>query len=283
MEIIENRKDLLTILNTWKDLNLTTAFVPTMGYLHEGHLSLVKKGNEQADKSIVSIFVNPTQFGPNEDFSQYPRDLNRDITLLNEANCDLIFAPDVDEIYDGSQIPHWSVPDSLSLRLCGRSRPGHFDGVVEVVTRLFTLIPADFAIFGEKDYQQLCIIKTMTNALKLKPKILSGPIIRNPEGLALSSRNKYLNDLEKNTALCLFQSIQEAKKMAAIDPTMNAQSILEYLKGTLFNNPLIKLDYLEIIDERNLSLLENLNPFARLMIAVYIGQTRLIDNANLFE
>lgn len=253
-------------------------FVPTMGSLHEGHLSLVEIAKKHCDVVGVSIFVNPTQFGPNEDFSKYPRDEAGDLQKLESVKTDFIFLPTPQGMYpEGFQTT--IILGDITKGLCGALRPGHFDGVATIVLKLFNIVQAHVAIFGEKDYQQLAVIQAMVEDLNLPLEIIGAPTARSPEGLALSSRNIYLNEEEKKQALTLCQSIQLVQKLYRSGEKNVKKIISEVTK--LFQSFPCQIDYFEIVDAKTLKSLEIIDRPARYLVAVKIGKTRLIDNASV--
>ncbi|MBN1694995.1 pantoate--beta-alanine ligase [candidate division WOR-3 bacterium] len=259
--------------------NIKIALVPTMGFLHEGHLSLIDKAKEHADKIIVSIFVNPTQFGEGEDYKDYPRDERKDLEVLREKNVDAVFIPEVSEMYPEGFRTFCEVGE-LSNKYCGESRPAHFRGVTTVVLKLFNITKPDIAVFGEKDYQQYIIIKKMTEDLNLPIEIIPSPIIREGDGLALSSRNIYLEKEERIEATVIYESLVMARKM--ID---EGEYEVNLLKGKM--NELIKskkharIDYIEFVDSRTLEKVEKVENPTRILVGVWIGKARLIDNMEI--
>ena len=259
-------------------------FVPTMGALHEGHLSLVRAAKASCDVVAASIFVNPTQFGPNEDLSKYPRDFERDRNLLQKEGVELLFAPSVEEVYPAGATT-WVTVEELSGRLDGRSRPGHFRGVTTVVAKLFHVVEPDSAFFGQKDAAQLAIIRRMVRDLNFPVEIVACPIVREPDGLAMSSRNAYLDPLQRKQALVLYRSLtkvknlydageRDASKLAAVGSEEIARSEAVEEKS-------VRLDYFEIVDPQSLEPVENITRGALVTVAAYIGSTRLIDNLTL--
>ena len=245
-----------------------------MGYLHEGHLSLIEKCKKENDKVIVSIFVNPTQFGENEDLTSYPKDIKRDSSLCENLGVDLIFNPDASEMY---QDPCTFVNiESLSTHLCGKSRPIHFRGVCTVVSKLFIIINPDNAYFGQKDAQQLAIIKKMVKDLNFDINIVGCPIVREEDGLAKSSRNVYLNPKERKAALCLSKAINVGKTLANTET--NADKIKSEMRKIIEAEPLAKLDYIEIVDNDTMQPVSKMKENTLAAMAVFIGKTRLIDN-----
>lgn len=254
-------------------------FVPTMGFLHEGHLSLVRESVRRADVTVVSIYVNPTQFEPKEDFKQYPRDIHRDTELLKNEGVDYLFLPDNQEIYPEGYKTYVEVHD-LQDKLCGRSRPGHFRGVCTVVLKLFNTVNPDMAFFGQKDAQQAIILKRMAQDLNLGVKIEVVPIVREEDGLALSSRNSCLDQEEKRAALVLSKSLDEARVMVQNGERDSGQ-IVDRMKEMIGREPLVKIDYVEIVDMENLDPVQKIENKALAALAVFVGKVRLIDNAIL--
>ncbi|TEU04478.1 MAG: pantoate--beta-alanine ligase [Candidatus Aminicenantes bacterium] len=257
----------------------SVGFVPTMGFLHEGHLSLVRESVRRADVTVVSIYVNPTQFGPKEDFKQYPRDIHRDTELLKAEGVDYLFLPDNKEIYPEGYKTYVEVHD-LQDKLCGRSRPGHFRGVCTVALKLFNTVNPDMAFFGQKDAQQTIILKRMVQDLNLGVKIEVVPIVREEDGLALSSRNTYLNQKERSTALVLSASLEEARMMVKNGERDSGQ-IVDRMKEMIGREPLAKIDYVEIVDMENLDPVQKIENEAMAALAVFVGEVRLIDNTIL--
>jgi pantoate--beta-alanine ligase len=253
--------------------------VPTMGALHDGHLSLVRTAKAQCDVVAVSIFVNPTQFGPNEDFSKYPRSFDRDCEVLRQELVDLLFAPSADEMY-----PHgaatWVNVEGLSERLCGKSRPSHFRGVSTIVSKLFHIVEPEAAFFGQKDAAQLAIIRRMVRDLNFPVEIVACPIVREPDGLALSSRNLYLDPQQRKAAIALHRSLQEIQK--AFDRGEHrAETLIAAGKRIITQDPGLRLDYLEIVDPDSLEDLKIVGREALVAVAGFLGTTRLIDNTLL--
>ena len=250
--------------------------VPTMGALHEGHLALVRAARAKADVVVVSIFVNPTQFGPNEDFAKYPRSFERDCELLEREGVDIVFAPSVDEMYS-SENATWVKVQGLSERLCGKSRPGHFHGVATVVSKLFHIIEPDFAFFGQKDAAQVAIIRRMVRDLNLPVTIEVCPIVREADGLALSSRNAYLSPAERNSALVLYRSLQRAKTMFDAGER-SSEKLISAAKKEFADEPSVRLDYFEIVDPNTLETQSVITQRTLAAVAAFVGTTRLIDN-----
>ena len=274
MKILKTVHDVRKLVNQWKKESKTIGLVPTMGYLHEGHLSLIEKCKKENDKVIVSIFVNPTQFGENEDLTSYPKDIKRDSSLCENLGVDLIFNPDASEMY---QDPCTFVNiESLSNHLCGKSRPIHFRGVCTVVSKLFIIINPDNAYFGQKDAQQLAIIKKMVKDLNFDINIVGCPIVREEDGLAKSSRNVYLNPKERKAALCLSKAINVGKTLANTET--NADKIKSEMRKIIEAEPLAKIDYIEIVDNDTMQPVSEMKENTLAAMAVFIGKTRLIDN-----
>lgn len=251
-------------------------FVPTMGYLHEGHLSLLEIAKKKCDVIGASIFVNPTQFGPNEDFSKYPRDEKGDLNKLETVKTDFVFLPTPQSMYPEGFQTNVSLGE-ITKGLCGAHRPGHFDGVATVVLKLFNIVQPHVAVFGEKDYQQLAVIRKMVEDLNLPIEIIGAPTARASDGLALSSRNVYLSAEERKQALTLYQSIQFVQKLYESGEKKVSKILSEVKK--LFQAFPCEIDYFEIVDAKSLKSLELIDRPARYLVAVKIGKTRLIDNA----
>ena len=276
MKKITTIKDMKAVVRELKSGGKTIGFVPTMGYLHGGHLSLVRKSIQNADATVVSIFVNPAQFGPQEDFKEYPRDFNRDMELLKKEGVDYVFFPDSVEMYPQGYKTYVQVQD-LEEKLCGHSRPGHFKGVCTIVLKLFNIIDPDVAFFGQKDAQQAVILRKMVEDLDLDVIIKVLPIIRDVDGLALSSRNEYLNSREREAALTLHRSLQEAKKMIEAGER-RAGNIIKRIEEMMRQEPLARIDYIEIVDLDELKPVERIEDETLLALAVFVDKTRIIDN-----
>jgi pantoate--beta-alanine ligase len=257
----------------------TIGFVPTMGYLHEGHLSLVRECWKSADLTVVSIFVNPLQFGPQEDFHRYPRNPERDAALLEKEGVNILFLPKNREMYPEGYRTSVEVA-GLQDKLCGRSRPGHFKGVATVVLKLFNIVRPDYAFFGQKDAQQVVILRRMVEDLNADVEIRAMPIIRDPDGLAMSSRNAYLSAKERGAALVLSKSLDEAHRMFEKGERA-AGAIRERISKAIAAEPLARIDYVEIVDPSSLEGVERIDGEALVALAVYVGKTRLIDNTIL--
>ena len=278
MQIVESIPAFKQLRSTWGDQDLTVSLVPTMGALHAGHLSLLVPARE-ADRVVVSIFVNPTQFGPHEDLQRYPRPLEQDLSLLKERGVDAVFLPSASEIYPEGYRTFVTV-DDLSSRLCGVSRPGHFRGVATVVLKLFNIVRPHRAVFGQKDAQQTIILRRMVRDLNLDVELIVQPIVREPDGLALSSRNQYLNPEERKAATVLFRSLEFARQ-ASLRGQSRTDVLLRGVRDLIESEPLARLDYAELVSADDLSPLDEVTNHALLALAVFIGKTRLIDNTFL--
>jgi pantoate--beta-alanine ligase len=280
MEIINRKQRMASLARKLRRENKTVGFVPTMGALHEGHLSLVREARQMCDIVIVSIFVNPTQFGANEDYEKYPRDLTADAALLTEYQVDYIFAPNTEEIYPEGFSSFVEV-ENLSETLEGIVRPGHFRGVATVVTILFNTIRPDYAFFGQKDAQQTVVIKRLTKDLGYDTEVVVLPIIREESGLAMSSRNVYLNDSEKQAAAVLYKSLRAAK-IAFKDGERNPAQLGQIVEETISREPLAQIDYVAVVDAETLESIDKIDDKQVLIaLAVRFGKTRLIDNTIL--
>jgi len=252
------------------------ALVPTMGALHEGHLSLIRAAKAKSDVVAASIFVNPAQFGPNEDFTRYPRDLEKDLALLEREGVDVAFVPSVEEMYPQQSVT-WVMVEGLSDRLCGKSRPGHFRGVATVVAKLFNIVEPDIAFFGQKDAAQVAIIRRMVRDLNIPVAIEACPIVREPDGLALSSRNTYMSTEQRKDALVLFRSLTRARELFE-SGERNPAALIEAAKKVLVGSPAVRLDYFDIVDADELTPLTTISQPALVAVAAFAGNTRLIDN-----
>ena len=274
MQVTKTVEETRKQIKQWKKEGKTIGLVPTMGFLHEGHASLIRKCREQNDIVVVSDFVNPTQFGPNEDLEAYPRDFERDSKLCESLGADLIFAPSPEDMYHD---PHAFVSiDTLSETLCGKTRPIHFKGVCTVVTKLFHIVAPDRAYFGEKDAQQLAIIRKMVKDLNFDIEIVGCPIVREEDGLAKSSRNTYLNDKERQAALCLSRAVKTGKEV--IYTGADAKEVLNPMKAIIEAERLARIDYVMMVDALTMQPIEKADRDVLVAMAVYIGKTRLIDN-----
>lgn len=276
MEITHNVESARTFSRAARAREARVALVPTMGALHEGHLSLVRAARAKSDAVVVSIFVNPTQFGPNEDFAKYPRNLERDRELLQHEGVDLVFVPSAEEMYPPGDTT-WVEVQGLSERLCGRSRPGHFRGVTTVVSKLFHIIEPDVAFFGQKDAAQVAIIRRMVRDLHIPVDIEVGPIVRESDGLAMSSRNSYLSPEERESALVLHRSLTRVQ--ALFDKgEREAGKLISTAKDEFAAEPAARLDYFEIVGPDTLEAVESIKHRSLVAVAAFLGRTRLIDN-----
>ena len=276
MEIIRSIKDMMDLSQELRSKGNTIALVPTMGYFHKGHLSLMDMAGKLADKVVVSLFVNPTQFGPNEDLAKYPRDEERDCSLAEKHGVDFMFMPSAKEMYHDHFQTFIEVTE-LSKGLCGASRPSHFRGVATVVAKLFNITRPHKAVFGQKDYQQLLVIKQMVQDLNMDVEIVPHPIVREPDGLAMSSRNTYLSQEERKSALSLYSALKLAEHMIKSGQT-DAKVVVAKLKQHIEAYPNTKIDYIFIGNPETLKPLEEIKGPAFIALAVFVGTTRLIDN-----
>ncbi|WP_455795480.1 pantoate--beta-alanine ligase [Clostridium butyricum] len=274
--LLKKVDEVRSLVEQWRNQGLTVGYVPTMGALHEGHESLIKKAVRENDKVIVSVFVNPTQFGPNEDYDSYPRNIEKDMELCENAGACAVFNPEPSEMYFENKSTVISVSGLTSV-LCGAKRPGHFDGVCLVVTKFFNIVKPNRAYFGEKDAQQVAVLKRMVRDLSIDVEIVPCPIIREEDGLAKSSRNTYLNVDERKAAVVLSRSLKIAKQL--LDKgERNAAKIKDAIISQINTESLAKIDYVEIVDSENLTDVSTIEKNILIPIAVYIGKTRLIDN-----
>ena len=276
MTIVESVSGMKALSRGWRREGKRIGLVPTMGYLHEGHLSLVRESKARADVTVVSIFVNPTQFGPNEDYKKYPRDLEKDSAFLSAAGVDCLFYPDAAEVYPPNYRTYVEV-EGLQDRLCGRSRPGHFRGVATIVLKLFDIVGPDQAFFGAKDAQQVLIIRRMAADLDLDVEVVTCPIVREPDGLAMSSRNAYLTPVQRTAARVLSTSLRWADKAVGAGER-DAGRLVSGLRSILEAEPLARIDYVEAIDPETLDPVAEIRGQVLVALAVFIGSTRLIDN-----
>ena len=280
MKIVGTVKEVREQVKEWKKQGLSVGFVPTMGYLHEGHKSLMDAARKDNDKVVVSIFVNPMQFGPTEDLATYPRDLEHDAALCESAGVDLIFHPEAEEMYEKDFCSFVDMT-GLTEGLCGKTRPIHFRGVCTVVNKLFNIVTPDHAYFGQKDGQQLAVIKRMVRDLNMDIEIVGCPIVREEDGLAKSSRNTYLSPEERKAALILSKTVALGKELAKTEK--DANKVIEAMKKNIETEPLAKIDYVEAVDALSMAPVEKLEGTCMLAMAVYIGKTRLIDNTLINE
>jgi pantoate--beta-alanine ligase len=276
MLICKHILDLREILQVQRRKGSRISLVPTMGYLHKGHLELVKKAKQDGAFVVMSIFVNPLQFGPTEDFSRYPRDFQRDTMLAKEAGVDVLFNPEVEEMYPSTNLTYVEVGE-LGNKLCGASRPGHFKGVTTVVSKLFHIVQPDYAYFGQKDFQQYLIIRRMVQDLNFPIEIIAVPIVREEDGLALSSRNVYLSSEQRNEALVLHRSLSEADEWIR-KGERNSEVIKERIEAKIKKESSGNIDYIEILSVDNLSEVKEIDESVVIAVAVRFGSTRLIDN-----
>ena len=280
MKIVGTVKEVREQVKEWKKQGLSVGFVPTMGYLHEGHKSLMDAARKGNDKVVVSIFVNPMQFGPTEDLATYPRDLDHDAALCESAGVDLIFHPEAEEMYEKDFCSFVDMT-GLTEGLCGKTRPIHFRGVCTVVNKLFNIVTPDQAYFGLKDGQQLAVIKRMVRDLNMDIESVGCPSIRVEDGLAKSSRNTYLSSEERKAALILSKTVALGKELAKTEK--DANKVVEAMKKNIETEPLAKIDYVEAVDALSMAPVEKLEGTCMLAMAVYIGKTRLIDNTLINE
>lgn len=275
MKVVSTVKEVREIIKAWKKEGKTVGFVPTMGYLHEGHQSLIEHAGEN-DKVVVSIFVNPMQFGPTEDLDSYPRDLEHDSAICEKAGADLIFHPEPSEMYasDFSTFVDMTV---LTEELCGLSRPVHFRGVCTVVSKLFHIVTPDRAYFGQKDAQQLAVIKHMVRDLNMDIEVIGCPIVRESDGLAKSSRNTYLSKEERQAALIVSQSIRLGEEMVK-NGERDAKKVIQAMSDLVSTEPLAKIDYIKVVDALSMQQVDQIEKDILVAVAIYIGKTRLIDN-----
>jgi len=277
MQIIDSVKAMQEIGNNW-DAGKRIGFVPTMGYFHQGHLSLIAEANKQSEITVVSIFVNPSQFGPSEDFDSYPRDMQRDLELLSNYKVDYVFSPSSEQMYP-QDYRTWVEVEGISSILCGASRPGHFRGVATVILKLINIIKPNLMFMGEKDFQQVTVLKKVLKDLNCITQIVPCHIIREEDGLAMSSRNIYLNPEQRKQALCLFKAIQQAQThyKQGIRDTI----FLQNEAADLVNKFGGKVDYISFVEPNTLQEVAIADDNTRILLAVFIGKTRLIDNAPL--
>lgn len=278
MKIIRTVDEMASLSRSVRKNGSTVGFVPTMGYLHEGHLSLMRIARERCDILVVSIFVNPTQFAPNEDLDAYPRDFARDERLCASENVDIIFYPLKEDVYPKGFRTEINVKE-ISGILCGASRPGHFAGVATVVAKLFNIVKPDVAVFGQKDAQQAVIIKRMAEDLNFGIDIVVGPIVREPDGLAMSSRNKYLSSDEREAAPILYRALSYAKSAVESGNVSRASEVVEVIRCMILSVGEFKIDYIAVVDPESLDVVEEFRAGSYLiLLAAKIGSTRLIDN-----
>ncbi len=264
----------------WKKQGLTIGLVPTMGYLHEGHTSLIDHASSMCDKIVVSVFVNPTQFAPGDDLEAYPRDFEHDCKLLREHDCDMVFHPSADEMYpdgNGKTDTYVEILNNMTSQLCGKSRPGHFRGVCTVVSKLFNIVTPDMAFFGEKDAQQLAVIRRMTRDMSYGIKIIGCPTVREADGLAKSSRNTYMSQEERKSAQVLYKALQAGQEAIKNGET-GSQNVINIIHNVIDSEPAAAIEYISIVDGTTMMSTDKICPGSLVAIAVQIGKTRLIDN-----
>lgn len=273
--VVKTIDEIREYVNKWHKEGLSVGLVPTMGYLHEGHKSLIDRAVSENDRVVVSDFVNPTQFGPNEDLEAYPRDIERDAALCESAGASVIFNPEPEEMYDNA-LTTVSV-DKITKVLCGKTRPIHFAGVCTVVSKLFNIVKPDRAYFGQKDAQQLIVVKKMVKDLNFDIEVVGCPIVREADGLAKSSRNTYLNAEERKAALCLSRGLSAGRKLIE-NGERSAEAVKNVVRGEIEKEQLAKIDYVEAVNAETLDNAETAEAPLLVAVAVYIGKTRLIDN-----
>lgn len=276
MQIVKTIKEVRAIVKEWRRSGLTVGLVPTMGYLHEGHQSLIAKSAQQNDRTVVSVFVNPIQFGPNEDLEAYPRDIEHDMEAVETAGGDLIFHPEPSEMYPPHFTSFVDTTETTEL-LCGACRPTHFRGVCTVVSKLFNIVQPDRAYFGQKDAQQLATIRRFVRDLDFDIEIVPCPIVREDDGLAKSSRNTYLSKEERQAALVLSRSLKAGRDVIE-KGERSADNVIKVIRDVLEKEPLARVDYVEVVDFCNIQRTATITGEVLVAIAVYIGKTRLIDN-----
>lgn len=279
IQVVEKVREMQLQADRWRQEGKLIGLVPTMGYLHEGHLSLIRIARERADVVVTSIFVNPTQFAPHEDFQRYPRDLPRDLRLAEEAGCHVVFHPSVEEMYPEGYLTYVEV-EKITGVLCGRSRPTHFRGVTTVVAKLFNIVKPHLAVFGQKDAQQALVVKRMAEDLNFDLEIVVAPIVREADGLAMSSRNTYLSPAERAQAVVLYKALQRASELVA-KGERDAARLREELARVIQTAPDARIDYVAVVNAHTLEEVETLRGQVLVALAVWIGTTRLIDNVLL--
>lgn len=277
MIIAETINEVRARVREWKRQGLKVGLVPTMGYLHEGHASLVRESVRRCDKTVASVFVNPTQFAPNEDLATYPRDFARDCEILEREGCDIVFHPSVEEMYPEGFATYVEIQSEMPKQLCGKTRPIHFRGVCTVVCKLFNIATPDMAFFGEKDAQQLAIVRRMVRDLSIGVEIVGCPIVREADGLAKSSRNAYLSEKERSAALVLSKAVSLGKKMTE-EGERDASKVVAAMRALIEAEPLARIDYVSAVDGETMAPVKEISDRTLVALAVYIGKTRLIDN-----
>jgi len=276
MRVIKDIPQMQKIAEDLRQQKKTIGFVPTMGFLHKGHLSLINQSKKIADVTVVSIYVNPTQFSPNEDFDKYPRDFKRDKLLCEMAGVDIVFYPDHERMYLSNHFTY-VITDQLASKLCGKSRPTHFRGVTTIVAKLFNIVKPHYAFFGQKDAQQCFIIQRMVNDLNFDVQIIIAPTKREPDGLAMSSRNKYLSSQHRKDAAIIYSSLKKAGELIQ-SGIKQSKLIMDSIHNNLQSVPDLKIDYVSIVNMNNLEPVENITEQTLIAVAAYFGSTRLIDN-----
>ncbi len=277
MKVLESKEAVRLQVKGWKDASLTVGLVPTMGYFHQGHLSLMDECRRHVDRVVVSLFVNPTQFAPGEDLEAYPRAMARDIRLAEEHGVDAMFMPTENEMYDPGH-KTWVMVDDLTKGLCGRSRPTHFRGVTTVVAKLFNIVQPEVAVFGQKDFQQLQVIRRMVSDLDMPVRIIGCPIVREHDGLAMSSRNAYLSEEERRSATCLFQALELAARLVREKGVKSCSEIRAAMKEKIESFPFTRIDYIFTGEPSSLRPIDRVERPLLVALAVFVGSTRLIDN-----
>ncbi|MCJ8502603.1 pantoate--beta-alanine ligase [Desulfatitalea alkaliphila] len=277
MQVVQTIAQLRAILQPCRSEGRSVGFVPTMGYLHDGHMALVQRARRENDVVVVSIFVNPTQFGPNEDLAAYPRDLERDLALLDKGGTDQVFCPSVEELYPPGYMTYVHIEGAVTETLCGRSRPGHFRGVATIVSKLFHLVMPHRAYFGQKDAQQVAVIQQMVRDLDFDLEVVPCATVREADGLALSSRNTYLTTAQRAQAPLIHQALQDARSTIAAGER-RAVKVVERIKDRLAAIDDSTIDYVSVVDARTLADLETVTGEALIALAIRVGRTRLIDN-----
>ncbi|MDO4545793.1 MAG: pantoate--beta-alanine ligase [Bacillota bacterium] len=295
MKIATTIEEVRQEVREWKRQGLTVGLVPTMGALHEGHASLVERAYRDCNRVVASVFVNPTQFAADEDLESYPRDFEEDCRILQRKGCHLVFHPSVSEMYPEGFATYVELTSDMTKQLCGKTRPGHFKGVCTVVSKLFNIVTPDKAYFGEKDAQQLAVIRRMVFDMAMDVKIVGCPTVREADGLAKSSRNDYLNDDERKAACVLYRALQAALEYigdgphavavsapgTSAGPCTEASNVLPLIRNIIAEEPLAEIDYIEIVDGETLQPVEIIKAGDLIAIAIYIGKTRLIDNVRV--
>lgn len=276
LKVISSVSRMRSFVAAARDKNKTVGFVPTMGYLHEGHLSLLRQAKQDSDKVIVSIFVNPAQFGPKDDFRRYPRDFKRDESILRAMGVDVVFYPGIEAIYPKEYLTYVNV-EKITSGLCGVSRPGHFRGVTTIVTKLFNIVNPDIAYFGQKDFQQAKVIQRMVRDLNMPVKIKVMPIVREEDGLATSSRNTYLNKFQRSDAVVLYYSLMDTKALIK-EGERNTRTIIKFIRDKIRQIKSARIDYIQIVDAKSLEKIDRISGKVLIALAVWFGRTRLIDN-----